>query len=258
MNIHPSAVVHPAAKIPPSCRIGPFCLVGPEVEMGERCELMSHVVLEGPTQMGNDNHIFPFASIGLGPQDLTFKGEPTRLVIGDDNAIREFVTIHRGTMKGGGVTTIGSHTLLMAYTHVAHDCRVGDWVIMANAATLAGHVNVEHHAVVGALCAVHQFVNVGEYSYIGGGTIITQDVLPFSKTSATRDVHCYGANSIGLERRGFSSERVRKIQHAFRVLLASKLNTSQAIERLRSEGDPGEDVETLIRFIEASSRGVLK
>ena len=258
MNIHPSAVVHPSAKIPASCCIGPFCHVGPEVEMGERCELVSHVVLGGPTRMGNDNRIFPFASVGLGPQDLSFKDEPTRLEIGDDNQIREFVTIHRGTVKGGGLTKVGSHTLLMAYAHVAHDCLIGDWVIMANAATLAGHVTIENYAVVGALCAVHQFVKIGEYSYIGGGTIITQDVLPFSKTCAVRDVHAYGANSIGLQRRGFSSERIRKIQHAFRVLLASKLNTSQAVERLRGEGDLGEDVEMLVRFIEASERGVLK
>ncbi len=190
MNIHPSAVVHPSAKIPASCCIGPFCHVGPEVEMGERCELISHVVLGGPTRMGNDNRIFPFASVGLGPQDLSYKGEPTRLEIGDNNQIREFVTIHRGTVKGGGLTKIGSHTLIMAYAHIAHDCLIGDWVIMANAATLAGHVTVENYAVVGALCAVHQFVKIGEYSYIGGGTIITQDVLPFSKTSAVRDVNC--------------------------------------------------------------------
>jgi UDP-N-acetylglucosamine acyltransferase len=258
MSIHPSAVVHPAARIPQSCSIGPFCYVGPEVEMGERCELVSHVVLEGPSRLGSDNRIFPFASIGLGPQDLSFKGEPTRLEIGDDNQIREFVTIHRGTLKGSGLTAIGSHTLIMAYAHIAHDCRIGDGVIMANAATLAGHVTVEDYAVVGALCPVHQFVRIGRYAYIGGGTTITQDVLPFSKTSAVRAVHAYGANSIGLGRRGFSPERVRQIQHAFRVLLASKLNTSQAVERLRSEGELGEDVEVLVGFIEASERGVIK
>jgi UDP-N-acetylglucosamine acyltransferase len=258
MSIHPSAVVHPAAKIPASCNIGPFCFVGAEVEMGERCQLISHVALDGPTRMGNDNRVFPFASVGLGPQDLTFKGEATRLEIGDHNQIREFVTIHRGTIKGGGLTKIGSHSLIMAYVHIAHDCLIGDWVIMANAATLAGHVTVEDHAVVGALCPVHQFVRIGRYSYIGGGTTITQDVLPFSKTSAVRDVNCYGANSIGLQRHGFSPERVRQLQHAFRVLLASKLNTSQALARLRGEGELGEDVETLIRFIESSERGVLK
>lgn len=258
MKIHPSAVVDPGAKIPESCMIGPFCYVGTEVELGEHCELISHVVLQGPTRIGARNRIFPFASIGLGPQDLSYKGEPTRLEVGDDNQVREFVTIHRGTVKGGGVTSIGSHTLIMAYAHIAHDCHIGDWVIMANAATLAGHVTVEDYAMVGALCPVHQFVRIGKYSYIGGGTTITQDVLPFSKTSAVRDVHAYGANSVGLQRRGFSPERVHKIQRAFRMLLASKLNTSQAIERLRSDGDLGDDVEGLIRFIKESERGVLK
>jgi len=258
MKIHPSAVVDAAAKIPESCIIGPFCHVGPEVEMGEHCELISHVVLQGPTRMGSHNRIYPFASVGMGPQDLSFKNEPTRLEIGDHNQIREFVTVHRGTVKGGGVTTIGSNTLIMAYTHIAHDCHIGDWVIMANAATLAGHVTVEDYAVVGALCPVHQFVRIGKHSYIGGGTTITQDVLPFSKTSAVRDVHAFGANSVGLQRRGFSPERVRKIQRAFRLLVASKLNTSQAIARLRSEGDLGEDVEELICFVEKSERGVLK
>lgn len=258
MKIHPSAVVDPGAKIPESCTIGPFCYVGAEVELGEQCELISHVVLQGPTRIGARNRIFPFASIGMGPQDLSYKGEPTRLEMGDDNHVREFVTIHRGTVKGGGVTSIGSHTLIMAYAHIAHDCHIGDWVIMANAATLAGHVTVEDYAVVGALCPVHQFVRIGKYAYIGGGTTITQDVLPFSKTSAARDVHAYGANSVGLQRRGFSPERVRKIQRAFRMLLASRLNTSQAIERLRSDGDLGENVEVLIQFITESERGVLK
>jgi UDP-N-acetylglucosamine acyltransferase len=194
----------------------------------------------------------------MGPQDLSYQGEPTRLEMGDDNQVREFATMHRGTVKGGGVTSIGSHTLIMAYAHIAHDCHVGDWVIMANAATLAGHVTVGDFAVIGALSAVHQFARVGKYAYIGGGSIVTQDVLPFSKTSAVRDVHAYGANSLGLQRRGFSPERVRQIQRAFRVLLASKLNTSQAIERLRSDGDLGEDVEGLIQFIRESERGVLK
>lgn len=228
------------------------------MELSEDCELISHVVLQGPSRIGARNRIYPFASVGMGPQDLSYKGEPTRLEIGDDNQVREFATIHRGTVKGGGVTSIGSHTLIMAYAHVAHDCHIGDWVIMANAATLAGHVTVEDYAVVGALCPVHQFVRIGRHAYIGGGTTITQDVLPFSKTSAVRDVHAYGANSLGLARRGFSPERIRKIQHAFRVLLASRLNTSQAVERLCGEGDLGEDVEVLIRFIRESERGVLK
>jgi UDP-N-acetylglucosamine acyltransferase len=215
-------------------------------------------VLQGPTRLGSHNRIFPFAVVGMMPQDLKYHGEPTTLEIGDDNQIREYVTIHRGTATGLGVTRIGSHCLIMAYAHIAHDCLIGDYVIMANAATLAGHVTVEDHAVVGALCPVHQFVRIGEYSYIGGGTTITQDVLPFSKTVARRDVSAYGLNSVGLERRGFSRERIRKIHHGYKVLLASKLNTSQALAKLRSEGDLGEDLEMLVRFIETSERGIIK
>jgi UDP-N-acetylglucosamine acyltransferase len=258
MSIHPTAIVDSHSIIPESCTIGPYCTVGPHVEMGDHCELISHVVLQGPTKLGSHNKIFPFAAVGIGPQDLSYRGEPTRLEIGDRNQIREYVTIHRGTVKGGQITKIGSDCLIMAYAHIAHDCFVQDHVIMANAATLAGHVTIEEWAVVGALSPVHQFVRVGAHSYIGGGTTITQNVLPFSKTSAVREVHAYGANSVGLERRGFSKERVRAIQHAFRILLAAKLNTSQAIERLRSEGNLSEDVEMLIKFIESSERGILK
>jgi UDP-N-acetylglucosamine acyltransferase len=258
MSIHPTAIIVPGAKIHPSCKIGPYCVIGPEVELGEGCELVSHVAMQGPSKIGVDNGFFPFSSVGLAPQDISYAGEPTRLEIGDHNKIREFVTINRGTVKGGGVTRVGNHTLIMAYTHIAHDCSIGDHVIMANAATLGGHVIVEDWAMVGALCPVHQFVRIGTHSYVGGGTTITQDVLPFSKTSAERNTHAFGMNSVGLERRGFTKERIRKIHHAYKVLLASRLNTSQALEKLKSEPDLGEDVEMLIRFIEASERGVIK
>jgi UDP-N-acetylglucosamine acyltransferase len=258
MAIHPSAVVAPGVCVPESSSIGPFCLVGEGVEMGEHCELISHVVLGGPTKLGSHNRIHPFAVVGAGPQDLSYKGEPTRLEIGDHNEIREYVTIHRGTVKGGGLTRVGSHCLIMAYAHIAHDCVIGDRVIMANAATLAGHVTVEEWAVVGALCPVHQFVRVGAHSYIGGGTTVTQDVMPFAKTCAVRDVHAYGANAVGLERRGFSKERVKAIRHAFRVLLAAKLNTTQALERIEREVEQTDDVRTLVEFIRSSERGILK
>jgi UDP-N-acetylglucosamine acyltransferase len=258
MSVHPTAVVHAGAKVPASCTVGPFCVVGDEVVLGERCVLHSHVVVEGPTRMGADNKVFPFATIGTDPQDLKYRGEKTRLEIGDRNSIREYVTIHRGTPGGGGLTRVGSDCLLMAYAHVAHDCHVGDHVIMANAATLAGHATIEDWATVGAFSPVHQFTRVGAHAYVGGGTIVTQDVLPFSKTSAARDKKAYGVNSIGLERRGFSAERIKKLEHAFRVLLRSKLNTSQALEKLRAEGDLGDDVEVLLRFIETSERGVIK
>jgi len=256
--IHPTAFVDPAARVAPTCSIGPYCIVGAEVELGENCELMSHVVIHGPAKIGANNRFFPFCAIGGEPQDVSYKGEKTRLEMGDNNAVRECVTLNRGTVKGGGVTRVGSHTLIMAYSHVGHDSVIGDHAMLVNGATLAGHVTVEDWAVVGALCPVHQFVRIGAHSYIGGGTTITQDVLPFSKCVQPRDVKVFGTNSVGLERRGFSKERVQKIQHAFRVLVNSKLNTTQALEKLKAEGDQGEDVAMLIRFIEESERGVIK
>lgn len=232
--------------------------MGAEVELGENCELMSHVVIHGPAKIGANNRFFPFCAIGGEPQDVSYKGEKTRLEMGDNNVVRECVTLNRGTVKGGGVTRVGSHTLIMAYSHVGHDSVIGDHAMLVNGATLAGHVTVEEWAVVGALCPVHQFVRIGAHSYIGGGTTITQDVLPFSKCVQPRDVKVFGTNSVGLERRGFSKERVQKIQHAFRVLVNSKLNTTQALQKLKAEGDQGEDVAMLIRFVEESERGVIK
>jgi UDP-N-acetylglucosamine acyltransferase len=255
---HPSAIIDPQAKVPASCSIGPYCVIGPEVELGESCELISHVTIHGPAKIGAHNRFFPFCAIGGEPQDLTYSGQKTRLEMADHNVVREFATINRGTEKGGGVTRVGSHTLIMAYAHIAHDNVVGDHVIMANAATLAGHVTIEEWGVVGAFSAVHQFTRVGAHAYIGGGTIITKDVLPFAKVVAPREARTYGLNAVGLERRGFSKERIGKIHHAFRILLNSKMNTSQALEKLKSEGDQGEDVAMLVRFIEESQRGVVK
>src|SRR5260221_4822431 len=258
MNVHPTAVVDPGATLASSCKVGPYCVGGPNVELGEDCELISHVAIEGPSKIGARNKFFPFSTVGLAPQDISYAGEPTRLEMGDDNVIREFVTINRGTAKGGGLTRLGSHILVMAYTHIAHDCSIGDHVIMANAATLGGHVTVEEWATVGALCPVHHFVRIGAHAFIGGGTTVTRDVLPFSKTAAESGTRAYGLNAVGLERRGFSQARIKKIHHAYKVLLASKLNTSQALEQLKSEADRGEDVEMLIRFVEESERGVIK
>jgi UDP-N-acetylglucosamine acyltransferase len=256
--IHPTAVVHPQAAIARSCKIGPYCVIGAEVELGEGCELISHVTIDGPARIGASNRFFPFSAIASEPQDTSFVGEHTWLVMGDYNVVREYVTMNRGTAKGGGTTRIGNHTLIMAYSHVGHDSIIGDHVMLINGATLAGHVTVEEWAVVGALCPVHQFVRIGAHAYVGGGTTITKDVLPFSKTAAARDTHAYGLNSVGLQRRGFSAERIRKIHHAYKTLLASKLNTSQALEKLRQEPDHGEDVDMLIRFIEESERGIVK
>lgn len=258
MLIHPTAIIDPAAKVASTCKIAAYCVIGANVEIGEDCELMEHVVIHGPTRIGSHNRIFPHAAIGIEPQDVTYAGEPTRLEIGDHNLVREFVTINRGTVKGGGATRIGNHVYMMAYAHIGHDCQVGDHAMLVNGATLAGHVTVEEWATIGAMSAVHQFCRVGTHAYIGGGTMATQDVLPFSKTSAARENRAYGLNSVGLQRRGFSEERIQKLQSAFRTLLASKLNTSQAVDKLKADADVGEDVALLIRFIETSERGVIK
>jgi len=256
VSIHPSAIVAKGAVVPDSCTIGPYSTIGTEVVLGEECVLISHVVLDGPTRIGARNTIYPFTSIGVAPQDLKYKGEATETEVGDDNTIRECVTISRGTEKGGGITRIGSNNLLMAYVHVGHDSLVGSHCILANAATLAGHVVIEDYATVGAFSPVHQFCTVGQHAYIGGGTIVTQDVLPFSLTSERRENKAFGINKVGLARRGFTPERLQKLQKAFRVLLAAKLNTSQALEKLKEMG--GEDAAVLASFIERSQRGVIK
>jgi UDP-N-acetylglucosamine acyltransferase len=253
-----TATVDPGAKIPASCSIGPYCVIGADVELGEDCELISHVVIHGPAKIGSHNRFFPFCAVGVEPQDLTYAGEKTRLEMGDHNVVRECATINRGTVKGGGVTRVGSNTLIMTSAHIGHDCTIGDHAMLVNVATLAGHVTVEEWAVVGAFCCVHQFVRIGAHSYIGGGTVVTKDVLPFAKVSAPREARTFGLNAVGLERRGFSKERIHIIHHAFRVLFNSKLNTTQAVQKLKAESDQGEDVATLIRFIEESERGVVK
>ena len=256
MSIHPSAIVAPGAVVPESCTVGPFSTIGPDVVLGEDCRLISHVVIDGRTRIGARNTFYPFSNIGVAPQDLKYKGEPTEAMLGDDNTIRECVTISRGTVGGGGITRLGSHNLLMTCAHVGHDCHVGSHVIMANAATLAGHVIIEDFVTLGAFCPVHQFCTIGPHAFIGGGTIVTQDVLPFSKTSARRENKAFGVNSMGLERRGFSPERIKALQKAFRLLLVAKLNTTQALEKIREL--EGEDVALLVRFIEKSERGVIK
>jgi len=256
MSAHPSALIAPGAVVPESCVVGPYCTIGPEVVLGEGCTLISHVVLDGRTRIGAKNTIYPFSSIGVSPQDLKYAGEPTETVIGDNNTIRECVTISRGTIKGGSITKVGSHNLLMAYVHVGHDSQVGSHCILANAATLAGHVTIEDYASIGAFSPIHQFCTVGQYAFIGGGTIVTQDVLPFSLTSSRRENKAFGINKVGLARRGFSPERLATLQKAYRLLLTSKLNTTQAVERIREL--KGEDAAILAEFIERSQRGVIK
>ena len=256
MSIHPSAVIASGAVVPESCTIGPFCTIGPHVVLGENCVLISHVVLDGRTRIGSGNIFHPFSAVGVTPQDLKYKGEPTKTEIGDENTIRESVTISRGTVGGGGITRLGSGCLLMACVHIGHDSHVGSHCILANAATLAGHVIIEDYATVGAFSPVHQHCIVGKYAFIGGGTIVTQDVLPFSKTSSRRENKAFGVNSVGLQRRGFSEERIRVLQKAFRLLLVGKMNTSQAVEKIKEL--EGEDAALLVGFIERSERGVIK
>jgi UDP-N-acetylglucosamine acyltransferase len=258
MSVHTTAVVHPHARLAPGVSVGPYCVIGEKVEIAEGTDVMSHVTIEGDTKIGRGNRIFPHAAIGCIPQDLKFAGEESRVEIGDDNSIREFVTIHRGTAGGHRVTRIGSHNLLMAYVHIAHDCVMGDHVIMSNAATLAGHVEVQDYAQVGAFSAVHQFCRVGTYGFIGGFTVVTQDVLPFSKTTAPRPIGVYGANTIGLERRGLNKEDVAQLQAAIKLICRSKLNTTQALEAIEARGLNSPHVKTLVEFIKTSERGVIK
>ncbi len=258
MPIHPTAIVDSQARIAESAEIGPYCIVGAEVEIGPRTRLMAHVYLEGPTWIGEDNIFFPYSTVGVASQDLKYKGERAETRIGDRNRIREFVTIHRGTQGGGLLTSIGSDNLLMAYTHVAHDVHIGDRTVLANAVTLGGHVTVGEWAIIGAATGVHQFCRVGRHAIIGGYSVVTQDVLPFSNTVSQREIKVYGANRVGLERRGFETSAVEALQTAFRLLTRSELNTSQAIERIRAEVPATAEVEELIEFIRSSERGFIK
>lgn len=257
-EIDPRAIVSKSARLGDGVRVGPYAIVGDDVELGDGCVLHEHAVVRGPSRLGRENNVFSFAVVGGDPQDLTFKGEHVTLEVGDANQFREFSTINRGTIKGGGVTRVGSHNLFMSYTHVGHDSIVGDHTIFVNGATLAGHVLVEDYATVGNFSPVHQFCRVGRYAYIGAHTVITQDVPPFSKVVTPRDTSCYGINKVGLERQGFSPERLKALEKAYRLLLRSKLNTSQAIEKMRETLPDSADVQELVKFIETAERGLVK
>jgi UDP-N-acetylglucosamine acyltransferase len=257
IEIHPTAVVSSQAQIGPDSYIGPFAVIGDEVTLGERVRVDGHCVIDGRTRVGDDTHIFPFASIGLPPQDLKFKGEPSQTEIGRHNSIREFVTIHSGTEGGGGLTRTGDNCFLMAQAHLAHDCFLGNDVIMANAATLAGHVIVEDGANIGAYSGVHQFCRIGREAYVGGYSVVVKDALPFALTVGNH-AKCYGLNKVGVRRRGYSPETIAALHHAFRLLLSSKLNTTQALDRIREEISGVKEVDELVRFIETSERGVVK
>ncbi len=254
---HETAIISDGAVIGDGSYIGPFCTIGAEVTLGDGVRLDSHVVVNGQTSIGAETRVFPFVSIGLGPQDLKYAGEPTRTEIGKRNQIREFVTIHRGTEGGGGVTRIGDDNLFMAQAHVAHDCQLGNEIIMANAATLAGHVEVADRASIGAYSGVHQFCRVGLEAFIGGYSVVVKDAMPYA-TIQGNHAKCYGLNRVGAKRRGYSKETIEQLGHAFHLLPSSKLNTTQAVERIKLEIAGIKEVDFLIDFIQTSRRGVVK
>jgi UDP-N-acetylglucosamine acyltransferase len=258
MPIHPTAIVDPKAEIAESADIGPYCVIAAEVHIGEGTRLMANNYLEGPTWIGEDNIFFPYSTVGVASQDLKYKGERAETRIGNRNRVREFVTIHRGTQGGGLVTAIGSDNLLMAYSHIAHDVVIGDHVIMANGVTLAGHVTIGDWADISAFAGVHQFCRIGRHAFVGPYSVVIQDVLPYSTTVGKREISVYGANRIGLERRGFETPVIESLQTAFRLLTRSKLNTTQAIERIRAEVPACAELEELLEFIRTSERGVVK
>jgi UDP-N-acetylglucosamine acyltransferase len=255
--IHETAIVSPQAKIGDDCYIGAYSTIGDAVVLGNKVHLESHVVIDGITSVGDETRIFPFVSIGLAPQDLKYAGEATATEIGKRNHIREFVTVHRGTAGGGGLTQIGDDCLLMAQAHIAHDCRIGNEVIMANAATLAGHVTIADRANIGAYSGVHQFCRIGLEAFVGGYSVIVKDALPFA-ISQGNHAKCYGLNRLGMKRRGYERETIEKLHHAFHLLLSAKLNTTQAVEKIKAEIEDCAEVDLLVDFIETSRRGVVK
>ncbi len=257
VRIHPTAVVDAAAQLADGVVVGPYAIVGSGVSIGADTEIGPHVVVDGLTTIGARCRFTGQSSIGGPPQDLKYEGSPTRLEIGDDNIVREFVTMNRATEHGGGVTRVGSHGMYMAYAHVAHDCVVGDHVVMANAATLAGHVTIEDHAIVGGLVAIHQFVRIGESSILGGGAMVTQDIVPYCMAAGDRAV-LHGLNLIGLKRRGFSAETLHALRSAYRTIFRSGMRLQDALEALRADAADEPRVAHLVRFIEQSQRGICR
>ncbi len=253
--IDPTAVIHPKAEIEPGVAVGPYAVVGEHLKIGKGTTIGAHAVLSGWTEIGEECRIFPFASIGEPPQDLRYRDEETRLIIGRNNVIREFVTIHRGTPKGRGETVIGDDGYFMAYVHIAHDCVIGDRVVMANNASLAGHITIGEGAIVGGLTGIHQFVRIGRFAMVGGCSGISQDVPPFILASGAR-AGIVGLNLVGLKRQGFSDERITILKQCYKILFRSKLTLRAALERLRLSPSP--DVREMVEFIEGSQRGILR
>jgi len=255
--IHATAIVHPGAKIAANVEIGPYAVIGEHVSLGEGTTVGPHAVIEGWTEIGRDNRIFQFASVGAAPQDLKFHGEKSFLRIGDRNMVREFVTLHRGTESGGGETIIGSDNLFMAYSHVAHDCVVGNRVILANGATLAGHVQVDDFAILGGLSAVHQFTRVGAHVMVSGGSMVAQDIPPYTIAQGDR-AKTVGLNLVGLKRRGFSEEAMRAIKKAYKIIFRSGLRQEEALQKIAAEVVSGPELAVFVEFIKNSQRGVAR
>lgn len=257
-RIHPTAVISSEAALAEDVEVGAYAIVGPSVTIGSATVVGAHTRIEGPTTIGERNVFYGHASIGGPPQDLKYHGERTELIMGNENMIREFVTISRGTVGGGGRTTIGSNNFVMAYSHIAHDCHIGSSTVFANAATLAGHVEVGDHATVGAFSAAHQFTRIGEHAFIGGCTVITQDVLPYIKTVGARPAKTYGVNSIGLKRKDFSQETIDALDRAYRILVRSKLKVDDALQKIESELGLHPEVRLLVDFVRSSQRGFIR
>ena len=255
--VHPTAVVSPEADLASGVTVGPYAVIGKGVSIGRGTTVGANAHIEGTTRIGEDNRIFPHAVIGGDPQDLKYRGEPTLLVIGNRNTFREFSTANRGTVQGNGQTVIGDDNFFMAYSHVAHDCRIGNRCVLANYVGLAGHVDVADHAILGAFVGAHQFIRIGRYAFVGAYSQIRQDALPFCKTEGT-DAKTYGLNVVGLRRSGFSRERLQALEQAYRLLVKSALNTTQALDRIREEIVDSPDVDELVAFIESSRRGIHK
>jgi UDP-N-acetylglucosamine acyltransferase len=257
VSIHPTAIVSPKAELANSVKIGPYAIIGEGVVLHDSVEIGSHAVVEGPTEIGEGTQLFPHVCLGQVPQDLKFKGEKTHLIVGERNVFREFSTVNRGTQGGGGVTRVGDDNFFMAQSHIAHDCSVGSNIIFANGASLAGHVTVDDYVTIGAYSGIHQFCRIGKHAFIGAYSVVVKDALPYAR-SVGNHAHCYGPNSLGLRRRGFSNDLINQIGHAFKLLLSSKLNTTQAVERIKAELGEVAEIAYMIEFIESSQRGVVK
>jgi UDP-N-acetylglucosamine acyltransferase len=257
MTVHVTAIVHKDARLHESVTVGPYAVIGPKVRIGAGTTVGPHAVIEGDTTLGERNKVYQFASVGADPQDLKYAGEDSKLVVGDDNIIREFTTLHKGTAGGGNVTRIGNKNLFMAYSHVAHDCVVGDGCILANGATLAGHVVVGDHVIIGGLSAVHQFTRLGKHAFVAGGSMVVMDVPPFCTAQGDR-AELAGLNTVGLSRHGFTEEQLARMKDAYRTLFRSKLGLNEALARLRAEHGGHSEVDAMLEFISASKRGITR